>query len=140
VRRVTRKDIATPWYLNAAMGLLGIGGFFMVVGALQALATKGQLATTAGKVGAAISLVVGIAAIVAAGGMNAGRAWGWLVGVIVSSLIVVAGIVAIASPSRGLGAVLTLLIGILLVVAFLLPGSRVLMRPMPPRPDEADGS
>jgi hypothetical protein len=103
------------------MGLLGIGGFFVAVGAVQALVTKGQLASTGATAGAAISLAVGVGAMVGAGGMNAGRAWGWLVGVIVSSIIVAAGVVSLASASRGLGAALTLLTGILLVLALLLP-------------------
>ena len=135
MRRVGRTDDDKPWYLNSAMGLLGIGGF-VAIGAVQALVTKGQLSSTGGKAGAAISLVVGTAAIIGAGGMNAGRAWGWLVGVIVSSLIVAAGVIALAGASRGLGAALTLLSGILLVLAFLLPGSRAILRPTPPRPDE----
>jgi len=59
-----------------------------------------------------------------------------LVGVIVSSFILAAGIVALASSSRGLAAVLTLLTGILLLVTLLLPGSRAIMQGAPPRPDE----
>jgi hypothetical protein len=135
VRRVGRANKAFPWYLNSAMGVLAIGGFFVVVGAVQALVTKDQLSSTGETAGAATALVVGVAAIAGAVGMNAGRAWGWLVGVVVSSFIVVAGVVSLASASRGLAAALTLLTGILLLVALLLPGSRSIMRRAPQRPD-----
>ena len=136
MRRVGRANKGYPWYLNSAMGVLAIGGFFVAVGAVQALVTRDQVSSTGETAGAALALVVGVAAIVGAGGMNAGQAWGWLVGVIVSSFILAAGIVALASSSRGLAAVLTLLTGILLLVALLLPGSRAIMQGAPPRPDE----
>jgi hypothetical protein len=133
---VGRKDNETPWYLSAAIGALVIGGFFVAVGAVQVFVTKGQLSSAEAKGSAAIAFVVGVAAIASAGGMNAGRAWGWLVGVIVSSIIIAAGVVALASASRGLGAALTLLTGILLLIALLLPRSRAIIRPTPPRADE----
>jgi hypothetical protein len=135
---VGRRRKETLWYLSAAIGALVIGGFFVAVGAVQALVTKDQLSSNEAKVSAWIALVVGVAAIAGAAGMNGGRAWGWLVGVIVSSLIVLAGVVALAGASRGLGAALTLLTGILLLIALLLPGSRVIWRTTPPRPDETD--
>jgi hypothetical protein len=137
---VGRRNTETPWFLSAAIGALVIGGFFVAVGAVQALVTKGQLSSNEAKVSAWIALVIGVAAIASAGGMNAGRAWGWLVGVLVSSLIIAAGVVALASASRGLGAAFTLLTGILLLVALLLPRSRAIFRPTPPRADEADQS
>ncbi len=135
MRRVGRANKGFPWYLNSAMGVLAIGGFFVAVGAVQALVTKDQVSSTGETAGAVTALVVGVAAIAGAVGMNAGRTWGWLVGVIVSSFIVVAGVVSLVSASRGLAAVLTLLTGILLLVPLLLPGSRAILRPAPPRPD-----
>jgi hypothetical protein len=136
VRRVGRANKGYPWYLNSAMGVLAIGGFFVAVGAVQALVTNDQGSSTDDRAGAALALVVGVAAIVGAGAMNAGRAWGWLVGIIVSSVILALGIVALASPSRGLAAIFTLITGILLVVALLHPVSRAIMRGAPPRPDD----
>jgi uncharacterized membrane protein (UPF0136 family) len=140
VRGVARGDRTFPWYLNSAMGVLGIGGFFNAIGGIVVLLEKDQPHSTPQNIGAALAIVVGIAAIAAAGGMNAGHAWGWRIGVVVSAIVVVSGVLALNGPSAGLAAALTILIGILLLVALLLPGSRQLLRPAPPRPDEADVS
>jgi len=58
----------------------------------------------------------------------------------VSAIVVASGVLALNGPSAGLAAGLTILIGILLLVALLLPRSRELLRPTPARPDEADAS
>jgi hypothetical protein len=46
--------------------------------------------------------------------MNAGHAWGWLLGVVVSAIVVASGLLALNGASAGLAAVVTILVGILL--------------------------
>src|SRR6187397_736370 len=84
-----------PWYLTSAMGVLGIGGFFNAIGGIVVLLEKDQPHPTTQSIGAAAAIVVGIAAIAAAGGMNAGHAWGWLLGVVVSAIVVASGVLAL---------------------------------------------
>jgi hypothetical protein len=140
VRGVAGDDKSFPWYLNGAMGLLGIGGFFNAIGGIVLLLEKDPPHSTPQNIGGALAIVVGIAAIAAAGGMNARHAWGWLLSVVVSAIVVMSGILALKGPSGGLAAAATILIGILLLAALLLPKSRELLWRTPPRPDEADAS
>ena len=140
MRHVAADRRTFPWYLTSAMGVLGIGGFFNAIGGIVVLLEKDQPHSMAQSVGAAAAIVVGIAAIAAAGGMNAGHAWGWLLGVVVSAIVVASGVLALSGASAGLAAVMTILIGILLLVALLLPRSREPWQRTPPRPDEADES
>jgi hypothetical protein len=140
VRDVAADRRTFPWYLTSAMGVLGIGGFFNAIGGIVVLLEKDQPHSAVQNIEAALAIVVGIAAIAAAGGMNAGHAWGWLVGVIVSAIVVASGVLALSGASAGLAAVMTILIGILLLVALLLPRSREPWRRTPARPDEADAS
>jgi uncharacterized membrane protein YtjA (UPF0391 family) len=60
--------------------------------------------------------------------------------VVVSAIVVASGVLALSGASAGLAAVMTILIGILLLVALLLPRSREPWQRTPPRPDEADES
>jgi len=140
VRDVAADKRTFPWYLTSAMGVLGIGGFFNAIGGIVVLLEKDQPHSTTQSIGAAAAIVVGIAAIAAAGGMNAGHAWGWLLGVVVSAIVVASGLLALNGASAGLAAVVTILVGILLLVALLLPRSREPWRRTPARPDEADAS
>jgi hypothetical protein len=140
VRDVAADRRTFPWYLTSAMGVLGIGGFFNAIGGIVVLLEKDRPHSAAESIGAALAVVVGIAAIAAAGSMNAGYAWGWLLGVIVSAIVVVSGVLALGGASAGLAAALTILIGILLLAALLLPRSREPWRRAPARPDEADAS
>ena len=140
MRHVAADRRTFPWYLTSAMGVLGIGGFFNAIGGIVVLLEKDQPHSTTQSIGAAAAIVVGIAAIAAAGGMNAGHAWGWLLGVVVSAIVVASGVLALNGASAGLAAVLTILTGILLLVALLLPRSREQWRRTPARPDEADAS
>jgi hypothetical protein len=140
VRDVAGGDRTFPWYLNSAMGVLAIGGFFNAMGGIVTLLEKDPPHSTPQRIGAALAVVVGIAAIVAAGGMNARHAWGWLLGVVVSAIVLLSGVLALNGASAGLAAAATVLIGILLLVALLLPGSRRLLWRTPARPDEADAS
>ena len=140
MRGVAAETRTFPWYLNSAMGLLGIGGFFNAIGGIVLLLEKDPPHSTAQNIGAALAVVVGIAAIAAAGGMNARHAWGWILGVIVSEIVVMSGVLALKGPSGGLAAAATILIGILLIGALLLPKSRELLWRTPPRPDAADAT
>jgi len=138
VRDVAGADRSFPGYLNSAMGVLAIGGFFVAVGGVTTLIANYRVASTAEIAGYALAVVIGVAAIAAAGGMNAGHAWGWLIGTIVSGLVIASGVAALISPSTGFGAVVWTLAGILLIAALLAPASRAMLRPPPPRPDPAD--
>ena len=127
-----------PGYLNTAMGLLGFGGLFMMVGAVSTLTTKGATRSTLQTVGFALAFFIEAGGVVSAGGMNARRAWGWVVGIVVSALFTASAALALLGSAASLGEILALLAGVFLLVVLLLPASRALVRPAPPRPDEPD--
>jgi len=137
--RDVADDPTSPWYLNSAMGVLGIGGFLVALNAVTSVFATPRDASAVEIAGGVFSLVLGVGGIAAAGGMNAQQAWGWLTGVIVSGLVIATGVVAVRAPSGVLAAAIWIVVGISLLAALLAPPSReMLRRPPPRRPDVAD--